>query len=346
MTRIIPCLDAKDGKVVKGINFENVKEVGSIEELATKYSQEGADEIVVLDITATSSGDESALDYLKEVKENSSIPITMGGGIRTCEDVEKVLKAGASKVMINSAAVRNPELINEVIENFGSDKIVIGIDSAWDEDKEEYRVYIDAGKTDAGELIAWAKEIQDRGAKEILVTSKDKDGTKSGFDLAMYQKISDETDLEIIASGGAGKLADFSAADKIENVTGLLAASLFHYGQITIPELRSFLSLDFSKMDGLMPAIVVDNSNNKVLMQGFMDEEALNKTMEIGKVTFYSRSKNRLWTKGEESKNYLDLVKIVTDCDYDSLLIYAKPAGPTCHTGQYSCFYNEIYEVD
>lgn len=346
MTRIIPCLDAKDGKVVKGINFENIKEVGSIEDLAKKYSDEGADEIIILDITATTSGNESALDYLKKVRANSSIPVTMGGGIRSVEDAEKILDLGASKVLVNSAAVKDPGLVSRLIEKLGPDKLVIAIDSAYDKAKEGYRVYINAGQTDMGPLEDWVRDLEKRGVKEVLPTSKDKDGTKSGFDLGLYQLIAKETKLEMIASGGAGKLRDFSEVIKIKNVTGVLAASLFHYEEVGIDQLRSYMDLDFSKMDGIIPAIVVDSQSKEVLMQGFMNDEALEKTMEKGKITFYSRSKNRLWTKGEESGNYLDLVKIFTDCDNDSLLLYARPQGPTCHTGQKSCFYKEIYEVN
>lgn len=343
MTKIIPCLDAKNGKVVKGINFENIKEVGEIADLAKKYHEAGADEIAILDITATSSGEESALAYVREVKENVGIPIIMGGGIRTLEDVEKVLMAGASKVLVNSAAVKRPELIDEIIGRFGPEVLVLGIDTAWDDKKKEYRIYTNAGQSDEGSLIDWVKEVEYRGVKTILVTSKDKDGTKSGYDKEAYQLISDVSSMEIIASGGAGSLKDFADAARIENVSGVLAASLFHYGEVEISDLRAYLDIDFSK--GLLPTIVVDNETKEVLMQGYMNREALDKTIDLGLVTFYSRSKDRLWTKGEESENYLELVKIYTDCDNDSILVYANPKGPTCHTGAVSCFHKKVYEV-
>lgn len=236
--RIIPCLDVRDGKVVKGINFVGIKEVGDPVELAKQYSDSGADEIVFLDITASHEGRATMLDVVRRTAEVVFVPLTVGGGIRTIDDVRDTLRAGSDKVGINSAAVRNPELINEAAKLFGRQCIVAAVDAKRVDDGS-WHVVINGGRIDTGkDLLEWVQELEERGAGEILLTSMDADGTKAGYDLEMTKAVCDLVNIPVIASGGAGSVDDFADVFAATGCDAALAASLFHYGELTIGEVK------------------------------------------------------------------------------------------------------------
>ena len=238
--RIIPCLDVKDGKVVKGVNFVGLKEIGSPVELASKYCKQGADELVFLDISATNENRKTILDVVKEVAEVVSIPFTVGGGIKTIEDIENTLKAGADKVSLGSIIVKNPDIINEASNVFGSEKIVAAIDVK--KSGSKWNVYINGGKTDTGiDVIDWVKEVQDRGVGEILLTSMDGDGTKDGYDIDLLTEVKKVSKVPVIASGGCGSLDHIIEVFKKDVADAALAASLFHYDVLSVNEVKEAL---------------------------------------------------------------------------------------------------------
>ena len=238
--RIIPCLDVKDGKVVKGINFVGLKEVGSPVELAKKYYEDGADELVFLDITASHENRNTMLDIVKEVAKVIFIPFTVGGGIRTIEDIKETLRAGADKVSLNSIIIKNPDLINEASKIYGSQCIVAAIDAK--KNNDSWNVYINGGRIDTGiDVIDWIKEVQERGAGEILLTSMDSDGTKDGYDIELLRKANQVCKVPLIASGGCGSLEHFLEVFKEDVSDAALAASLFHYGELTVEQVKTYL---------------------------------------------------------------------------------------------------------
>lgn len=238
--RIIPCLDVKDGTVVKGTNFVNLKEAGSAVELAERYYIEGADELVFLDITATLERRKTLLRLVEEVSKVIRIPFTVGGGISKLEDIEKLLNAGADKVSLNSSIVINPNLISAAARNFGSQAIVAAIDSRTTTSNQ--KVFIKGGTEETNlETILWCKKVEELGAGEILLTSMNKDGTKSGYDIDLLKCLSDELSIPIIASGGAGTKQHFLDAFNRANVDACLAASLFHYEEMKIKDLKNYL---------------------------------------------------------------------------------------------------------
>lgn len=238
--RIIPCLDIKDGQTVKGINFINIKNVGDPVELGSEYSNQGADELVYLDITASHEKRKLFLNLVKRIAQNINIPFTIGGGINEIADAEKLLNAGADKISINSAAVKNPEFINEMARLFGSQFVVVAIDAKFE--NEKWTVYINGGRIPTNkELYSWALEAQDRGCGEILFTSMNHDGVKEGFACDTLAKLSETLKIPIIASGGAGKMEHFVDVFTKGKADAALAASIFHYKEIAIPELKNFL---------------------------------------------------------------------------------------------------------
>ncbi|WP_288444650.1 imidazole glycerol phosphate synthase subunit HisF [uncultured Chryseobacterium sp.] len=238
--RIIPCLDIKDGATVKGVNFEDLRNAGDPVELAKKYEREGADELVFLDITATIENRKTFVELVKEIAKELSIPFTVGGGISSVEDVRKLLEAGADKISINSSAVKNPSLISDLAKEFGSQCIVIAIDTRQVGDKD--LVHIKGGR-EATELstLEWAKQAESLGAGEILLTSMDGDGTKNGFDLRITKLVSDSITIPVIASGGAGAVDHFVKVFNETKATGGLAASIFHFNEIGIQDLKQQL---------------------------------------------------------------------------------------------------------
>lgn len=239
--RIIPCLDVMNGRVVKGVNFVNLVDAGDPVEQAQVYDREGADELVFLDITASHENRSTTLDMVRNVADSIFIPFCVGGGIRTIEDIRATLLAGADKISINSAAIRNPDLINQGAWAFGSQCIVVAIDPKWVDGR--WIVHINGGRipTDK-EALAWAKEVEARGAGEILLTSMDRDGTKAGYDLEMIETIARAVDIPVIASGGAGAAAHFYDALSIVGADAALAASLFHFNELRIADLKLYLA--------------------------------------------------------------------------------------------------------
>ncbi|MEG1239323.1 MAG: imidazole glycerol phosphate synthase subunit HisF [Flavobacterium sp.] len=243
--RIIPCLDIKDGTTVKGINFKGLRNAGDPIELAKKYENEGADELVFLDITATIEERKTFVELVKNIAKELSIPFTVGGGISSVEDVRKLLEAGADKISINSSAVKNPELISDLAKEFGSQCIVVAIDTKFVNDSDWTFVKGGREMTDL-KTLDWAKKVEELGAGEILLTSMDGDGTKSGFDLRITKLISENVNIPVIASGGAGKTEDFETIFNQTKATGALAASIFHFGEIKINDLKN--ELKFKKI--------------------------------------------------------------------------------------------------
>ena len=236
--RIIPCLDVKDGRVVKGVNFVNLTDVGDPVDAARAYYEAGCDELVFLDITATHEERDTTVEMVRHVADQVFIPFTVGGGIRSVEDMNKMLKAGADKVAVNSSAVANPQLIKDCAEKFGSQCVVVAIDGRREADGS-WHVYVAGGRKDTGkDLIEWAREAVALGAGEILLTSMDKDGTKSGFDLDMLNAVASVVDVPIIASGGAGNKEHMVEVFHQTPATGALAASIFHFGEVSIAETK------------------------------------------------------------------------------------------------------------
>lgn len=240
--RIIPCLDIKNGRVVKGVQFENLTDAGDPVACAVAYNTAGADELVLLDISATKEARSIMLEMVSQVAGQISIPVTVGGGIRTLEDFRKSFLAGADKVSINSAAFKRPGLISEAASNFGSDRIVVAIDAKRRTDGKGWDVYLSGGTVNTGmDAVTWAKKAEELGAGEILLTSMDCDGTKSGYDIELTRAVSDAVNIPVIASGGAGKPEHFKSAILEGGADAVLAASLFHFGEIKIIDLKKYL---------------------------------------------------------------------------------------------------------
>lgn len=239
--RIIPCLDVRNGKVVKGVNFEGVKDVGNPVELAIQYNKQGADEIVFYDITASHEGRGVMLDVVRETAKQVFVPLCVGGGIATIEDFRDTLRAGADKVSINSQAVKNPKLISDAAEVFGSQCVVIGIDAKRN-DKGGYSVFINGGRLDMNlDLGDWVREIEERGAGEICLNSIDTDGVRGGFDIEMLNFVCSRVKIPVIASGGCGAINHFSEVFEKTASSAALAASLFHFGELTVGEVKEYL---------------------------------------------------------------------------------------------------------
>ena len=240
--RIIPCLDVKDGRVVKGINFVQLRDAGDPVEAGEAYSKAGADELVFLDITATSDARETVADMVRRVAERVFIPFTVGGGIRTVDDMKAILREGADKISVNSAAILRPELISEGAERFGSQCIVVAMDARRRKNGSGWTIYRSGGRIDTGiDAVEWAIRAQKLGAGEILLTSMDCDGTKAGYDLELTRTIADNLSIPVIASGGAGKLEHFYDALTSGGAEAALAASLFHYKELEIREVKEYL---------------------------------------------------------------------------------------------------------
>lgn len=366
--RIIPCLDIKNGRVVKGINFLGLRDAGDPVECAKQYNLSGADELVFLDITATLEARDTVLDMVRRVADQVFIPFTVGGGIRTVEDIRNILNAGADKVSLNSAAVKDPEFVREASEIFGAQCIVCAIDVKSREGDSRfpsgYEVVIAAGTKPTGlDAVEWAKKAVELGAGEILLTSMDKDGTKSGFDNKITSLISEAVSVPVIASGGAGSMEDFYDGIVDGKADAVLAASLFHFGEIKIWDLKRYLEgrgipvrqispeLNMwahmkKNSDGMVPAICQDSETDEVLMVAYMNFEAFELTCKTGYMHYYSRSRDTLWKKGETSGHVQKVVSAAIDCDRDTLLYKIEQTGAACHTGNRSCFYTPLKDWD
>ena len=240
--RVIPCLDVNNGRVVKGVNFVNLRDAGDPVECAVAYDKAGADEVVFLDITASCDGRDTVVDMVREVAKKLFIPFTVGGGIRTVDDFKAILREGADKVAVNSAAIKRPELISEAAEKFGSQCVVVAIDAKRRESNDGWNIYLNGGRVDTGiDALEWAKKAESLGAGEILLTSMDCDGTKAGFDVELTRTIADAVNIPVIASGGAGTLDHFVEAVSKGHADAVLAASLFHFKELEIKEVKQYM---------------------------------------------------------------------------------------------------------
>lgn len=357
--RILPCLDIRNGRVVKGKKFTHIKDVEDPLTLAKMYDKAGADELVMYDITATSEGKTIFTEIIEQVSNLISIPLTVGGGIQTIEDIERTLQAGAKKVSINSAAITNPAFIKEASAMFGSEKIVIAID-AKQIGPNTWNAYTHGGKKDTGiDAVTWAKEVVRLGAGEIVLNSMDQDGMKNGFNIPLQLAMKEAVSVPLIASGGAGTIDDFIEVFQEGHADGALAASVFHYGELTITSVKQAIEkekvtkeganemtfdIDDVQFDqqGLIPAIVQDDDTGDVLMLAYMNKKSLEKSIATKETWFYSRSRSELWNKGATSGNTQEIKRMTLDCDADALLVTVRPKGPACHTGEKSCFYHPI----
>lgn len=240
--RIIPCLDVKDGRVVKGVNFVNFRDAGDPAEVAAAYDKAGADEVVFLDITASSDSRNTQLEWVRQVASKVFIPFTVGGGIRTVDDFRALLREGADKISVNSAAIMNPRLISDAADKFGSQCVVVAIDAKKRPGGDGWNIYKNGGRIDMGmDAVEWAMQAEQLGAGEILLTSMDGDGTKEGYDLPLTKAVADAVKIPVIASGGAGKLEHFREALDVAGAEAVLAASLFHYKELEIREVKEYL---------------------------------------------------------------------------------------------------------
>lgn len=240
--RIIPCLDVKDGRVVKGVNFVNLRDAGDPAEVAAAYDKEGADEVVFLDITASSDSRNTQLEWVRKVASQVFIPFTVGGGVRTVDDFKAILREGADKIAINSAAIMNPQLIRDAADKFGSQCVVVAIDAKKRADGTGWNIFKNGGRVDMGmDAVEWAKKAAQLGAGEILLTSMDGDGTKAGYDIELTKTVAEAVDIPVIASGGAGTLEHFYDALTEAKAEAVLAASLFHYKELEIKEVKEYL---------------------------------------------------------------------------------------------------------
>lgn len=240
--RIIPCLDVKDGRVVKGVNFVNFRDAGDPAEVAAAYDKAGADEVVFLDITASADSRATQLEWVRQVASKVFIPFTVGGGIRTVEDFRAILREGADKISINSAAIMNPQLISDAADKFGSQCVVVAIDAKMREDGSGWNIYKNGGRVDMGiDAVEWAMQAEKMGAGEILLTSMDGDGTKAGYDIPLTKAVSEAVGIPVIASGGAGCMEHFYEALTDGGAEAVLAASLFHYKELEIRQVKEYL---------------------------------------------------------------------------------------------------------
>lgn len=369
--RIIACLDVRNGRVVKGTKFTDIKDVDSPEKLAKFYSDNSVDELVFYDITASNEERKTSLEFVERVARVINIPFSAGGGVSTLEDFKYILRKGADKVSVNSAAVKNPQLISEASRAFGSQCVVLSMDVKKN-DEGSWSVYVKGGreKTEL-DAIEWAINAAELGAGEIVVNSIDEDGMKNGYDIELLSRITAAVNIPVIASGGAGKKEHFLDALQKTGVDGVLAASVFHFGEIKVPELKQYLKengaeirmpeaapqkkespsaenadismISFGK-DGLVPCICQDAKTGAVLMLAYMNEQSLRLTLEKKRAVYYSRSRSELWEKGATSGNTQKVRAIYYDCDADALLIKVEQTGNACHTGEYSCFFNAVFD--
>ncbi len=353
--RIIPCLDVDAGRVVKGVRFQNLRDAGDPVELAARYDREGADELVFLDITATIEGRESTYDVISRTAEQVFIPLTVGGGVRAQDDVRALLRAGADKVSLNSAAVRDPSLLQRCSDTFGSQCVVVAIDARRRDDDTGWEVVVDAGRTPTGrEAVEWAREATvERGAGEVLLTSMDRDGTGDGYDLELLRAVGDAVPVPVIASGGAGRGRPL----RRRAPRGRRGAR-----RLLVPRRRAHdrrgqgvrrerghpgearMNLDELRFDdrGLIPVIAQDATNGEVLMFAWANREALERTLEEGRMVYWSRSRQELWRKGDTSGHVQHWEELRADCDADVVLAKIHQEGAACHTGARSCFFRTL----
>ncbi|MBM4280247.1 MAG: imidazole glycerol phosphate synthase subunit HisF [Deltaproteobacteria bacterium] len=355
MVRVIPCLDVKDGRVVKGVNFERLRDMGDPVEHARFYGEAGADELVFLDVSATLEGRRTMLDVVRRVAEQVFIPLTVGGGVSDVEHVASLLRAGADKVGINSAAVTDPGLITRCAERFGSQCVVVAVDSKRTADG--HRVFTRGGKHQTErETLAWIEEAVAKGAGEILLTSIDRDGTGQGFDVELLAEVRRRVRVPVVASGGAGRAAHFADAARA-GADAVLAATLFHERTLSIDDVKDAMAVRGVAVrqaarvpvlpagasptfdaQGLLPAVLVDADSGEVLTLAYMNADSWQRTRATGETWLYSRSRGALWHKGATSGHTQQVVSLALDCDHDAVVVRVRPRGPACHEGWRSCF--------
>jgi len=365
--RIIPCLDVKNGRVVKGVNFVGLVDAGDPVACAERYQAEGADELVFLDITATREARATLTALVERIAERVFIPFTVGGGVRAVEDMRALLLAGADKVSINSAAVVDPDLLRRGAEAFGAQCIVLAVDARRRPEGHErgpgWEVYVAGGSKATGlDALEWIEQGVALGAGEILLTSMDRDGTREGYDLELLREVSARVEVPVIASGGCGTLGHMVDALRDGAAHAVLAASIFHFGTHTVAEAKRFMTdhgipvrplpeLDLGDPDletlcwtpeGLIPAIIQDTATGEVLMMAWMNRESMQRTLSTGRTWFWSRSRAELWNKGATSGHVQRVVRILTDCDRDTLLIEVEQTGHACHLERRSCFADSL----
>ena len=364
--RVIPCLDVAEGRVVKGLNFQNLRDAGDPVEAAIRYEAEGADELAFLDVAASHEARGTLVHLVSRVAEVLSIPFTVGGGVRSVEDAGALLAAGADRVTVNTAAVEDPSLLSRLAGRFGAQCVVLALDGKrvrGPDGTTRMLVTTHGGRRTTGrEVAAWAAEAARLGAGEILLSSVDADGTRGGFDIEMLRAVRAAADVPIVASGGAGMPGHFPPAVLEGGADAVLAAGIFHDRVFTIGEVKRALadagiavriagvsrSPRAPRKDepgavvfdsrGLVPVVVHDARSGEVLTLAWANAEALEKTKETGFSHFFSRSRNALWKKGETSGHVQRVVSISVDCDADAVLYDVVPEGPACHTGARSCF--------
>jgi cyclase len=371
----------KNGQVVKGVHFVNLVDAGDPVAQASFYDAQGADEIVFLDITASSEKRDIMLDVVRRTAEAVFTPLTVGGGIRTVEDALRLLESGADKISINTAAVQDPGLISRCADRFGSQAVVVAVDAKWN--GTFWEVFLYGGREATSmDARAWAVRAEENGAGEILLTSMDRDGTKDGYDLDLIRTVSRAVSIPVIASGGCGSMAHIYDAFNQGEADAALAASIFHFRTHSIGEVKSYLNergihvriqdeditvrdgipicrevisestiqtLDkqlFANLkfdaNGLIPAVTQDHDTGEVLMLAYMNRESLEETLESGYATYWSRSRQKLWMKGETSGHIQKVQSILIDCDSDALILRIHQTGPACHTGERSCFFRVL----
>lgn len=376
--RVIPCLDVDNGRVVKGVNFANLRDAGDPVELAARYDQLGADELTFLDVSASKEGRGTLIDVVRRTAEQVFIPLTVGGGVRSADDVRALLRAGADKVSVNTAAIARPELLRELAEIFGSQCIVLSLDARRTAQRQDwapsgFEVTTHGGTRSAGlDALEWARTAADLGVGEILLNSMDSDGTEGGFDTELIAAVRAAVTVPVIASGGAGAPEDFPPA-VAAGADAVLAASIFHFGKTTIGEVKDALAHagypvrpvpePVSQPEAqpapanpaeceLDPAIarrlkrdadglvpaVVQSEDGEVLMLAWMDDHALAFTLAARQGTYFSRSRQEYWVKGKTSGNTQEVLGVQLDCDGDTLLVTVRQKGGACHTGDRSCF--------
>ncbi len=357
--RVIPCLDVAAGRVVKGTRFTDLRDRGDPVEIAVRYEGEGADEVAFLDIAAAQENRGTLIHLVADVAEVLSIPFTVGGGVRSVEDADALLRAGADRVTVNTAAVADPDLIRRLAERFGAQCVVLAVDGSrvtTPDGDVRMAVTTHGGRRITGRDVAgWAAEAAGLGAGEILLTSVDTDGTRGGFDLPMLRAVRAVVDVPIVASGGAGRLEHFAPAVLEGGADAVLAAGIFHDRVFTIGQVKRALAaagiavrlpsagpppgpeVRFDEQ-GLVPVVVRDVRTGEVLTLAWANAEALAATRKTGFSHFFSRSRKALWKKGETSGNVQRVVSISVDCDGDAVLYDVVAAGPACHTGSRTCF--------
>ena len=360
--RVIPCLDVRDGRVVKGVNFVSLRDAGDPIDLAAAYDREGADEVVFLDITATSDNRATTIDMAAQAAAELAIPYTVGGGFRDLAGMRAMVAAGADKVSINSAAVRDPGLITQAATAFGSQAVVVAIDAKRTgvpgaPGADRWEVYLAGGRTPTGiDAVAWAEEAARRGAGEILLTSMDRDGTKEGFDLALTRavargahprhRIGRRGDTRAFRCGRTRRRG--RCRTRRERLPLRHLFDTRGQGVHGLPghprEIGLLMNIDDLHFDdrGLIACVVQQHDTGEVLMVAWMNRESVRLTLETGTTWFWSRSRQELWNKGATSGNTQRVLELRADCDADTLLALVDSPGPACHTGNRTCFFTTL----